>query len=76
MAVTVTSSVNLIFGSRILEPDTGMILDDTVSRIIHMQFMLLHSYLKMDDFSTPGIADAWGIYASPCPLTSPHLITS
>ena len=41
MAVTVTSSVNLIFGSGILEPDTGVILDNTVSRIIRMRFMLL-----------------------------------
>ena len=40
MAVTVTSSINLVFGSGILEPDTGMILDDTVSHMIHARFML------------------------------------
>lgn len=30
MAVSITSSVNLVFGSTVLDPDTGIILDDTV----------------------------------------------
>lgn len=55
MAVAITSSVNLVFGSFVLDPVTGVIFDDT-----------------MDDFSNPGIPDAWGIYASPYNYPEPH----
>jgi gamma-glutamyltranspeptidase/glutathione hydrolase/leukotriene-C4 hydrolase len=33
MAVAITSSVNFVFGSFVLDPVTGIILDDTVSRL-------------------------------------------
>ena len=31
MAVSLTSTVNLIFGSQVLDPETGVILNDEVS---------------------------------------------
>ncbi|KAH9847137.1 gamma-glutamyltranspeptidase [Lenzites betulinus] len=48
MAVALTTTVNLIFGSAVLDPVTGVILND-----------------EMDDFSTPGMPNAFGLYPSP-----------
>lgn len=43
-AVSLTTTVNLIFGSRVMDTKTGIILND-----------------EMDDFSTPGLPDAFGL---------------
>ncbi|KAI0821628.1 gamma-glutamyltranspeptidase [Trametes gibbosa] len=48
MAVALTTTVNLVFGSAVLDPVTGVILND-----------------EMDDFSTPGVPNAFGLYPSP-----------
>ncbi|GBE81194.1 Gamma-glutamyltranspeptidase 1 [Sparassis crispa] len=48
MAVALTSTVNLVFGSQVMDPITGVILND-----------------EMDDFSTPGMPNAFGLYPSP-----------
>lgn len=48
MAVALTSTVNLPFGSAVLDTATGVILND-----------------EMDDASTPGIPNAFGLYPSP-----------
>lgn len=47
-AVSLTTTVNLIFGSRVMDTKTGIILND-----------------EMDDFSTPGLPDAFGLRPSP-----------
>ncbi|KAH8925019.1 hypothetical protein BT69DRAFT_1312102 [Atractiella rhizophila] len=54
LAIAITSTVNLIFGSQVLDPQTGVILND-----------------EMDDFSTPHIPDAFGLYASPYNFPEP-----
>ncbi|KAF9186920.1 hypothetical protein BGZ51_001231 [Haplosporangium sp. Z 767] len=48
MAVALTSTVNLIFGSKLMDPRTGIILND-----------------EMDDFSIPGVPNAFGLQPSP-----------
>ncbi|SJX66047.1 related to gamma-glutamyltransferase [Sporisorium reilianum f. sp. reilianum] len=48
MAIAVTSTVNLIFGSHVMDAATGVILND-----------------EMDDTSTPGVPNAFGLAPSP-----------
>ncbi|GAC72412.1 gamma-glutamyltransferase [Moesziomyces antarcticus T-34] len=55
MAVAVTSTVNLIFGSRVMDRETGVILND-----------------EMDDTSTPGVPNAFGLAPSPFNYPEPR----
>ncbi|KDQ57609.1 hypothetical protein JAAARDRAFT_47513 [Jaapia argillacea MUCL 33604] len=55
MAVSLTSTVNLVFGSQVMDPVTGVILND-----------------EMDDFSTPGVPNAFGLWPSPYNYPEPH----
>ncbi|KZT72190.1 gamma-glutamyltranspeptidase [Daedalea quercina L-15889] len=55
MAVAVTSTVNLVFGSQVLDPETGIILND-----------------EMDDFSTPGAPNSFGLFPSPFNYPEPR----
>ncbi|KAF8235502.1 gamma-glutamyltranspeptidase, partial [Tricholoma matsutake] len=55
MAVALTSTVNLVFGSQVLDYITGIILND-----------------KMDDFSIPGIPNAFDLLPSPYTYNFPE----
>ncbi|OLY84814.1 Gamma-glutamyltranspeptidase 1 [Smittium mucronatum] len=54
MAVSLTSSINLLFGSRVIDINSGVIFND-----------------HMDDFSTPKLKNAFGLYPSPNNYISP-----
>ncbi|KAG6886421.1 hypothetical protein C0992_004024 [Termitomyces sp. T32_za158] len=54
MAVAITSTVNLVFGSQVLDPETGILLND-----------------EMDDFSTPGTPNGFGLWPSPFNYPAP-----
>ncbi|KAH9978655.1 gamma-glutamyltranspeptidase [Lactifluus volemus] len=55
MAVVVSSTVNLVFGSQVLDPVTGILFNN-----------------EMDDFSTPGVPNAFGLWPSPYNYPEAH----
>ncbi|KAH7922184.1 gamma-glutamyltranspeptidase [Leucogyrophana mollusca] len=55
MAVAWTHTINLVFGSQLMEPTTGIILND-----------------EMDDFSIPGVPNAFGLEPSPYNYPEPR----
>ncbi|KDQ10063.1 hypothetical protein BOTBODRAFT_58281 [Botryobasidium botryosum FD-172 SS1] len=55
MAISITSSVNLVFGSRVLDEETGVLMNDV-----------------MDDFSRPGVDNAFGLRSSPYNYPGPN----
>jgi gamma-glutamyltranspeptidase / glutathione hydrolase / leukotriene-C4 hydrolase len=40
MAVSLTSTINLIFGSQVLDPETGIILNDEVKQVSNWRYFL------------------------------------
>lgn len=41
MAVSITSTVNLVFGSLVLDPNTGVIMNDQASLITNLPYIKL-----------------------------------
>jgi gamma-glutamyltranspeptidase/glutathione hydrolase len=54
MAVTLTTTVNLLFGSKLVVPETGIIMNN-----------------EMNDFSIPGLSNAFGYIPSPANYIKP-----
>jgi gamma-glutamyltranspeptidase / glutathione hydrolase len=54
MAITLTTTVNLLFGSQLLVPETGIIMNN-----------------EMNDFSVPGVSNAFGYVPSPSNFIRP-----
>ena len=68
MAVALTSTVNRVFGSQVMDPVSGILLNDEVGSAEGKK----HNFLimaQMDDFSTPGVPNGFGLYPSPCKTT-------
>lgn len=53
-AVSLTSTVNTYFGSKIVSPSTGILFND-----------------QMDDFSIPGVSNAYGLASAPSNYPAP-----
>ena len=68
MAVTLTSSINYVFGSQVMDPVTGILLNNEVCCVAAKKCSIF-SLIQMDDFSTPGIPNGFGLYPSPCKVT-------
>jgi gamma-glutamyltranspeptidase/glutathione hydrolase len=54
MAVTLTTTVNTLFGSKVVVPETGVIMNN-----------------EMNDFSIPGVSNAFGYIPSPANYVRP-----
>ncbi|KAH7401822.1 gamma-glutamyltranspeptidase-like protein [Phaeosphaeria sp. MPI-PUGE-AT-0046c] len=54
MAITLTTTVNLLFGSKLVVPETGVIMNN-----------------EMNDFSIPGVSNAFGYIPSPANFVRP-----
>jgi len=54
MSITLTTTVNLLFGSKLVVPETGIIMNN-----------------EMNDFSIPGISNAFGFIPSPANFVRP-----
>ncbi|CAJ0650565.1 5335_t:CDS:10 [Entrophospora sp. SA101] len=54
-SVSLTSTVNIKWGSQVMDPDTGILLND-----------------EMDDFSTPGVSNYFGLKPSPYNYIAPN----
>jgi gamma-glutamyltranspeptidase/glutathione hydrolase len=54
LAVSLTTTINLLFGSRVMVPETGVIMND-----------------EMNDFSIPGVSDAFGYAPNPANFVRP-----
>jgi gamma-glutamyltranspeptidase/glutathione hydrolase/leukotriene-C4 hydrolase len=65
MAVALTTTVNLVFGSMVLDPETGIILNDEVSSRTSLK-IYSDCDRKMDDFAVPGTPNGFGLWPSPC----------
>ncbi|PBP16806.1 gamma-glutamyltranspeptidase [Diplocarpon rosae] len=55
MSVSLTSTVNILFGSQLVVPETGVIMND-----------------QMNDFSIPGVRNAFGFEPSPINFIAPQ----
>ncbi|KZT59198.1 gamma-glutamyltranspeptidase [Calocera cornea HHB12733] len=65
MAVALTTTVNLIFGSQVMDPVTGVILNDEASTLMTSPAPVLSVCEQLDDFSRPGIPNYFGFPPSP-----------
>ncbi|KAF2033750.1 gamma-glutamyltranspeptidase-like protein [Setomelanomma holmii] len=54
LAITLTTTVNLLFGSKLVVPETGVIMNN-----------------EMNDFSIPGVSNAFGYIPSPANFIRP-----
>jgi len=66
MAISLTTTVNLLFGSQVMVPETGVIVSHTcLSFISRSKLTPTQLNDEMNDFSVPGVSNAFG-YGKHC----------
>lgn len=88
MAVSLTTTVNLLFGSKVIVPETGVIMNnemDGISAPTNQQRLLQRPLIQLTDFSIPGSSNSFGYIPSKAnfirpgkrPLSSitPYIVT-
>jgi gamma-glutamyltranspeptidase / glutathione hydrolase len=74
LAISLTTTVNLLFGSQVMVPETGIIMNNIMNGtdqpfIDHTPFILL--IVRYLDFSIPGVSNAFGYIPSPANYIRP-----
>ena len=67
MVVSITSTVNSVFGSQVMDPVSGILLNNEVCPVSAYGCPVF-SIIQMDDFSIPGVPNGFGLYPSPCKM--------
>lgn len=70
-AASVTSTVNLIWGSHVMDNETGVIFNDEQGVCSLRMMMRRRRADGTDDFAIPGAADAFGLWPSPWNYPAP-----
>lgn len=71
MSITLTSTVNLLFGSQLMVPETGMLLTgEAISIWLTVEPGVIMNN-EMNDFSIPGVRNAFGFVPSPTNYIAP-----
>lgn len=76
-AASVTSTVNLIWGSHVMDNETGVIFNDEQGEFEAVPWCfrtvngLMLMLMSVDDFAIPGAADAFGLWPSPWNYPAP-----
>ncbi|KAL8768288.1 MAG: hypothetical protein Q9209_005427 [Squamulea sp. 1 TL-2023] len=69
MAISLTTTINLFFGSHVMVPENGIILNNQMN---DFQSLLGTDSLLKQDFSIPNISNVFGYKPSPANYIRPH----
>jgi gamma-glutamyltranspeptidase/glutathione hydrolase len=73
MAITFTSTINLIFGSQVIVPETGVLMNDEMNgmKFTDCSLDIRSAFADPADFSIPGKSNEFGFIPSPSNFIRP-----